>query len=43
MNNAKQAYTASEAEMLALVLGTKYFRYVFGKQFCVINDHAALS
>jgi len=34
MNKAKQAYSASESEMLALVWATKYFRcYLFGAKF----------
>ena len=33
MNNAEQAYTASEAELLALVWATKYFHcFLYGKQ-----------
>jgi len=44
MNKAEQAYTASEAELLALVWATKYFRcFLYGKQFLVRTDHAALS
>jgi len=44
MNKAEQAYSASEAEMLALVWATKQFRcYLFGKQFLVRTDHAALT
>jgi len=44
MNRAEQSYSASEIEMLALVWATKYFRcYLYGKQFLVRNDHAALS
>jgi len=44
MNKAEQAYTASEAELLALVRATKYFRcFLYGKQFLVRTDHAALS
>ena len=44
MNKAEQAYSASEAEMLALVWATKYFRcYLYGKQFLVRTDHSALS
>jgi len=44
MNKAEQAYTAFEAELLALVWVTKYFRcFLFGKQFLVRTDHAALS
>jgi hypothetical protein len=34
MNKAEQAYSASEAGMLALVLATKYFRcYMYGRRF----------
>ena len=44
MNKAEQAYSASEAEMPALVWATKYFRcYLYGKQFLVRTDHSALS
>jgi len=44
MKKAEQAYTASEAELLALVWATKYFRcFLYGNQFLVITDHAALS
>jgi len=44
MNKAEQAYTASEAELLAFVWATKYFRcFLYGKQFLVRTDHAALS
>ena len=44
MNRAEQYYSASEIEMLALVWATKYFRcYLYGKQFLVRTDHAALS
>jgi hypothetical protein len=44
LNKAEQAYSASEAEMLALVWATRYFRcYLFGKQFLVRTDHSALS
>jgi len=44
MNNAEQAYTASEAEPLALVWATKYFRcFLYGKQFSVRTVHATLS
>jgi hypothetical protein len=43
LNKAEQAYSASEAEMLALVLANRYFRcYLFGKQFVVTTDHSAL-
>jgi len=44
MNKAEQAYSPSEVEMLALVWATKYFHcYLYGKQFLVRTDHAALS
>ena len=44
MNRAEQSYSASEIEMLALVWETKYFLcYLYGKQFLVRTDHAALS
>ena len=44
MNKPEQAYSASEAELLALVWATKYFRcFLYGKQFLVRTDHAALS
>jgi hypothetical protein len=43
LNKAEQAYSASEADMLALVWATRYFRcYLFGKQFLVRTDHSAL-
>jgi len=44
INRAEIAYSASEVEMLALVWATKYFRcYLYGRQFLVRTDHAALS
>src|SRR5215469_306035 len=44
LNSAEQAYSASEAEMLALVWATKYFRcYLLGTKFVVRTDHAALT
>ena len=44
MNKCEMAYTASEAEMLALVWATKHFRcYLYGKRFLVRTDHSALS
>ena len=43
-NKIEKAYSASKAEMLALVWATKYFRcYLYGKQFLVRTDHSALS
>jgi hypothetical protein len=43
MTRAEQAYSASEAAMLALVWATKHFRcYLCGKQFLVEIDHAAV-
>ena len=44
MNSAEQAYSASEAEMLAVVWATKYFRcYLFGNTFVLRTDHSALT
>jgi len=44
LNNAEQAYTTSEIEMLALVWATKYFRcYLYGTKFIVRTDHSALT
>jgi len=44
MNRTEENYTASEAEMLALVWTTKYFRYyLYGRRFLVRTDHAALT
>ena len=44
LNTAEQAYTASEAEMLALVWATKYFRcYLYGTKFVARTDHSALT
>jgi hypothetical protein len=44
LNKAEQAYSASEAELLALVWAAKHFRcYLYGKRFTVRTDHAALT
>jgi len=44
LNKAEQAYSASEAELLALVLSAKYLRcYLYGKRFTVRTDNAALT
>ena len=44
LNSAEQAYSASEAEMLALVWATKHFRcYLLGRKFLVRTDHRALT
>ena len=44
LNTAEQAYTASEAEMLALVWATKYFRcYLYGTKFVARAHHSALT
>jgi hypothetical protein len=44
MNRAEQNYTASEAEMLAKTWATKHYRcYVYGRNFKVRTDHAALT
>jgi len=43
MNKPETSYTASEAEMLALVWAAKYFRcYLYSRKFVVRTDHAAL-
>jgi len=40
----QSAYASPELETLAFVWATKYFRcYLYGKQFLVITDHAALN
>ena len=44
MNKAEQYYIASEAEMVALIWATKYFRcYLCGRRFLVRTDHATLT
>jgi hypothetical protein len=44
MNKAEKAYSASEAELLALVWATKYFCcFLYGKQFLVRTNHTAMS
>jgi len=41
MNKAEQAYAASDAEMLAVVLAVKYFRcYLFSRKFVVRTNHS---
>jgi hypothetical protein len=43
LNKPEQAYSASEAELLAVVWAAKHFRcYLYGKRFKVRTDHAAL-
>jgi len=43
MNTAERNYSATEAEMLALVWAAKYFRCnLYGKRFVVRTDHSAL-
>jgi hypothetical protein len=43
MNKAERNYSASEAEMLALIWATKHFRCcLYGRKFVVRTDHAAL-
>jgi hypothetical protein len=43
MNKAEQAYSAPEAEMLALVWATKYLKcYLYGAEFMGRTDHASL-
>jgi hypothetical protein len=44
LSKPEQAYSASEAELLAVLWATKDFRfYLYGKQFKVRTDHAALT
>jgi hypothetical protein len=44
LNKAKQAYSASEAKLLAIVWTAKYCRcYLYGKRFTVRTGHAALT
>jgi len=43
LNKPEQAYSASGAELLALVWAAKHFRCYLGKRFTVRTDHAALT
>jgi hypothetical protein len=44
MNKCEQNYSATEAEMLAVTWGTKYYRcYLFGRRFTLRTDHSALA
>jgi hypothetical protein len=44
LNKPEQAYSESEAELLALVWAAKHFTcYIYGKRFTVRTDHAALT
>ena len=43
LNPAESRYSASELEMLAVSWATRHFRcYLYGKQFVLRKDHAAL-
>ena len=43
MNRAQQNYSASEAEMLAVIWATKHYRcYLYGRRFKTRTDHLAL-
>jgi hypothetical protein len=43
LNPVETRYSASEMEMLAVTWGTRHFRcYLYGKQFVLRTDHAAL-
>jgi len=43
MNPTEQQYSATEAEMLSVTWATRHFRfYLYGKQFLLRTDHAAL-
>ena len=43
LNAAEKKYSRNELEMLAVVWGSKYFRYyIFGRKFTVVTDHKAL-
>jgi hypothetical protein len=43
MNKVEQHYSASEAEMLALIWAAKHLRcYLYGRKFVVRTDHSAL-
>jgi len=44
MNKAEQNYTASEAEMLAVIWATRHFRcYFYGNKFVVRTYHSVLT
>ena len=42
LSKAEQKYSATERELLAIVLGVKKYRVYLGKGFELITDHAAL-